>query len=52
MEEGDVLTVPKYLMHGLTNPGTDVAVAYVVRGGDAPAAPRWLGSVERSAAAQ
>ena len=52
MEEGDGLTVPKHLMHGFTNPGADLALVYVVRGGDAPAAARWLDSAERSAAAQ
>ena len=42
LEEGDVLTVPKNLMHGFSNPGDTAVVSYVVRGGDAPAAPVWM----------
>lgn len=42
LEPGDVLTVPIDLMHGFSNEGPDTAVAYVVRGGDAPEPARWL----------
>jgi quercetin dioxygenase-like cupin family protein len=50
MAEGDVLTVPRSLMHGFSNKGDDAAVAYVVRGGDAPAAATWFGPTAQSAA--
>lgn len=39
MAMGDVLTVPKGVMHGFSNTGSKPLVAYVVRGGNAPAAP-------------
>ena len=51
MEPGDVLTVPRQLMHGFSNPGDTAALVYVVRGGDAPMAASWLGSPAQSAAA-
>ncbi len=38
---GDVLTLPKLLAHSFRNAGEDTATAYVVRGGDRPAAPQW-----------
>ena len=38
MGEGDVLTVPIGLAHGFQNADTGSTVAYVVRGGDQPAA--------------
>lgn len=38
---GDVLTVPKSLMHGFANTGNEPLVVYIVRGGNAPAAPQW-----------
>ena len=38
---GDVLTVPIGLERTIENPGGDLAEAFVVRGGDSPAAPRW-----------
>jgi mannose-6-phosphate isomerase-like protein (cupin superfamily) len=38
---GDTLTVPKGLVRRYSNPGAEPAVAYVVRGGDHPAAPQW-----------
>lgn len=39
MTKGDVLTVPRELMHGFRNAGPEPVVAYIVRGGDAPAQP-------------
>jgi len=38
---GDVLTIPIELERTIENPGADPAEAFVVRGGDSPAAPRW-----------
>ena len=38
---GDVLTVPIGLERTIENPGPDPAEAFVVRGGDSPAAPQW-----------
>lgn len=38
---GDVLTVPVGLDRAIENLGDQPAEAFVVRGGDAPAAPRW-----------
>ena len=38
---GDVLTAPAGVMREIDNPGTEAAVAFVVRGGDSPSAPRW-----------
>ncbi|KAA1189127.1 cupin domain-containing protein [Pseudohalioglobus sediminis] len=51
LQQGDVLTVPRELMHGFSNPGASNTVAYVVRGGDAPAAAVWMEAPTRSAAA-
>ncbi len=51
LAEGDVLTVPRSLMHSYTNSGSDPAVAYIVRGGDAPAAATWGEPAVRLAAA-
>ncbi len=50
MAPGDVLTVPIGLMHGYSNTGEQAAVAYVVRGGNAPAAATWYGPTAQSAA--
>ena len=47
---GDVLTVPVGLEHGYRAVGADPVSAYVVRGGDQPAAPSWR-AAERAAAA-
>ena len=52
MEEGDVLTVPKGLMHGFCAADDRSTVAYVVRGGNAPAAATWMETPACSAAAQ
>ena len=41
LEAGDVLTVPIGVMHAYRNDGDTAAVAYIVRGGDSPAAPSW-----------
>ena len=38
---GDVLTAPAGVLREIDNPGTEAAVAFVVRGGDSPSAPRW-----------
>ena len=38
---GDTLTLPRGLARRLINAGSERAVAYVVRGGDHPAAARW-----------
>jgi len=38
---GDVLTVPVGLSHSYRNAGTEPALAYIVRGGNAPGAPQW-----------
>jgi quercetin dioxygenase-like cupin family protein len=51
LAEGDVLTVPPLLMHGYANRSGDPAVAYIVRGGDAPAAANWAEPVVQPAAA-
>lgn len=40
--EGDVMTVPIDMPRGLANRGDRDTVLYVVRGGDRPAAPKWL----------
>jgi mannose-6-phosphate isomerase-like protein (cupin superfamily) len=40
MGPGDTLTVPKNLSRVFVNEGQEVAVAYVVRGGDHPGAAR------------
>ena len=39
MGAGDTLTVPVGLMHGFRNPASAEAVAFVIRGAAAPAAP-------------
>jgi mannose-6-phosphate isomerase-like protein (cupin superfamily) len=41
LDQGDVLTVPVGLEHAYRNASTEDATAYVVRGGDSPAAPQW-----------
>lgn len=41
LRAGDVLTLPTGLFRSLHNAGTEALVAYIVRGGDTPAAPRW-----------
>ena len=46
---GDVLTVPVGLQHGYRAVGAEPVSAYVVRGGDRPAAPSWR-AAERAAA--
>ena len=50
LAEGDVLTVPKGLMHEFVNNSDEAVVAYVVRGGDAPAAATLFSPTARSAA--
>ncbi len=50
LAEGDVLTVPKGLMHGYVNHSDEAAVAYVVRGGDCPAAATWYRPSAQTAA--
>ncbi|MEP5323548.1 cupin domain-containing protein [Marinobacter alexandrii] len=52
LREGDVLTVPRNLMHGFTNNGSSLVTSYVVRGGNAPAAPNWMQSSVQSAASR
>ena len=42
LAEGDVLTVPKGLMHGYRAEGDAPAVACLVRGGNQPQAAVWL----------
>ena len=44
---GDVLTVPIGLERTIENPGPDPAGAFVVRGGNSPAAPQWSPSNKR-----
>jgi hypothetical protein len=39
MGAGDTLTVPVGLMHGFRNPASADAIAFVMRGAAAPAAP-------------
>ena len=39
---GDVLTVPTGLERTIENPRADPAEAFVVRGSDSPAAPKWV----------
>lgn len=51
MVMGDVLTVPRRLMHGFANAGSEPLVAYIVRGGNAPAAPNWQLPAAASASA-
>ncbi len=43
LNQGDVLTIPKRLARTIENTGNDDAIAYVVRGGDKPSAPQWVG---------
>ncbi len=50
LAEGDVLTVPRGLMHAFHNRGEAAALAYIVRGGNAPAAANWFGAGTQSAA--
>lgn len=52
MGPGDVLTVPKQLMHGFSNSGDETALVFVVRGGDAPEPAIWLDDSAKTAAAQ
>jgi mannose-6-phosphate isomerase-like protein (cupin superfamily) len=52
LEEGDVLTVPKNLMHGFCNTGATPAVIYVVRGSDKPAAATWMEPTKKSSRVQ
>jgi quercetin dioxygenase-like cupin family protein len=40
--QGDVLSAPKTLARRYSNPATEPAIVYVVRGGNQPAAPQWL----------
>lgn len=42
LHAGDVMTVPVGLFHAIGNRGSATAVAFVVRGGRHPAAPRWF----------
>ena len=42
MGRGDVLTIPKQLNRLFRSSGGDTAIAYVIRGGDKPAAPQWI----------
>jgi len=41
MSAGDVITVPIGMLHGYRNTGDQAVLAYVVRGGNSPAAPSW-----------
>lgn len=41
LNKGDVLTVPVGIEHSYLNCGDEAVQAYVVRGGNHPAAPRW-----------
>tara|TARA_R110000868_G_scaffold302191_9_gene562699 strand:+ start:6483 stop:7520 length:1038 start_codon:yes stop_codon:yes gene_type:complete len=41
MGAGDTLTVPVGLAHGFRNPASSDAIAFVIRGAAAPAAPVW-----------
>jgi mannose-6-phosphate isomerase-like protein (cupin superfamily) len=50
MSMGDVLTVPKGLLHSFSNAGAEPLIAYIVRGGNAPAAPRWAPIAAEAAA--
>jgi mannose-6-phosphate isomerase-like protein (cupin superfamily) len=45
---GDTFTVPKCLARIFANPGDDVAVVYIVRGGDHPAAARIVQPLPRN----
>ena len=42
LEPGDTFTVPIGMAHAFSNPGTERAVVYIVRGGDQPQAARWI----------
>ena len=44
MRPGDTMSVPVGVSRSFSNPGQDATVAYVVRGGDNPAAPCFTGS--------
>jgi quercetin dioxygenase-like cupin family protein len=48
MGPGDTLTVPKGAVRAYACVGDAPALVYVVRGGDAPAAPQWLAPLERA----
>ncbi len=39
---GDVLSMPTRVVRRYSNPSTDRAIVYIVRGGDHPAAPQWI----------
>jgi mannose-6-phosphate isomerase-like protein (cupin superfamily) len=47
---GDVITVPVGLAHGYRNTSDEPVLAYVVRGGNSPAAPTWALDQASSAA--
>jgi quercetin dioxygenase-like cupin family protein len=44
MGAGDTLTVPVGLMHAYRNPASADAIAFVIRGASAPAAPHFAGN--------
>ena len=44
MGAGDTLTVPVGLVHGFRNPASADAIAFVIRGAAAPAAPQFAGN--------
>lgn len=52
LHKGDTLTVPKGLVRSWRNISAAPAIVFVVRGGDAPAAPKWQSgcATERSVA--
>tara|TARA_R110002110_G_scaffold413729_1_gene641592 strand:+ start:79830 stop:80882 length:1053 start_codon:yes stop_codon:yes gene_type:complete len=52
LNECDVVTVPRGIMRGFRNTGDTPVIAYVVRGGDYPAAARWPHSGIQSASVQ
>ena len=43
VEPGDTFTMPIGMAHAFANLGREQAVVYVVRGGDHPQAPNWIG---------
>ena len=45
MGAGDTLTVPVGLVHGFRNPASADAIAFVIRGAAAPAAPQFAGTI-------
>ena len=50
LQPGDVLTVPRELIHGFSNTGDHSAVVYVIRGSDSPAAATLMEAPARTAA--